>query len=106
MNMCNIHGVLHAFFDELLSFIASDLLPWANCLPCTMYETKQLVMKMELKHEQIHCCLEGHILYEGRVATSGTIQNTNIRCQVERSLLWKITGILAAASNDLRVGNH
>ena len=26
------------------------------------------------------------------------------RCRVERSLLWKITGSLAAAGNDLRVG--
>ena len=26
------------------------------------------------------------------------------RCQVERSLLWEITGSLAAAGNDLRVG--
>ena len=28
------------------------------------------------------------------------------RCRVERSLLWEITGNLAAASNDLRVGNQ
>ena len=27
-------------------------------------------------------------------------------CRVERSLLWKITGILAATNNDLRVGNQ
>ena len=27
------------------------------------------------------------------------------RCRVERSLLWEITGSLAAAGNDLRVGN-
>ena len=27
-------------------------------------------------------------------------------CQVERSLLWEITGSLAAAGNDLRVGNQ
>ena len=26
-------------------------------------------------------------------------------CRVERSLLWEITGSLAAAGNDLRVGN-
>ena len=26
------------------------------------------------------------------------------RCQVERSLLWKTTGSLAAVGNDLRVG--
>ena len=29
-----------------------------------------------------------------------------IRCHVERSLLWEITGSLAAAGNDLRVGNQ
>ena len=28
------------------------------------------------------------------------------RCRVERSLLWEITGSLAAAGNDLRVGNQ
>ena len=28
------------------------------------------------------------------------------RCRVERSLLWKITGSLAAVDNDLRVGNQ
>ena len=28
------------------------------------------------------------------------------QCQVERSLLWEITGILAATDNDLRVGNQ
>ena len=28
------------------------------------------------------------------------------RCQVEKSLLWKITGSLAAAGNDLRVGKQ
>ena len=27
-------------------------------------------------------------------------------CWVERSLLWEITGSLAAAGNDLRVGNQ
>ena len=28
------------------------------------------------------------------------------RCRVERSLLWEITGSLAAAGNDLRVGKE
>ena len=30
----------------------------------------------------------------------------SVRCQVERSLLWEITGSLATTSNDLRVGNQ
>ena len=30
----------------------------------------------------------------------------DVRCRVERSLLWEITGSLAAAGNDLRVGNQ
>ena len=30
----------------------------------------------------------------------------NIRCRVERNLLWEITGSLAAAGNDLRIGNQ
>ena len=29
-----------------------------------------------------------------------------VRYRVERSLLWKISGSLAAAGNDLRVGNQ
>ena len=30
----------------------------------------------------------------------------SLRCRVERSLLWEITGSLAAAGNDLRVGKE
>ena len=33
-------------------------------------------------------------------------RNDGIRCRVERSLLWEITGNLAATGNDLRVGKQ
>lgn len=65
MNMINLYGVPHTFPDELLSFVAIDLLPQSNCLPRTTYETKKVIMKMGLDHQSIHCCTEGHILYEG-----------------------------------------
>ena len=33
-------------------------------------------------------------------------EDGTLRCRVERSLLWEITGSLAAAGNDLRVGKE
>jgi hypothetical protein len=65
INMVNLYGVPHTFLDELLSFIATDLLPQSNCLPRNTYETKKLILKMGLEHQSIHCCPEGHVLYEG-----------------------------------------
>ena len=47
---------------------------------------------------------------EGQSEEDGVEQRTKYqndkRCRVERSLLWEITGNLAAAGNDLRVGNQ
>lgn len=65
MNMVNLYGVPHTFVDELLRFMAIDLLPQSNCLPCNTYEMKKMIMKMGLEHEAIHCCSNGHILYDG-----------------------------------------
>ena len=36
----------------------------------------------------------------------GKNYNRSTRCRVEMSLFWEITGSLAAASNNLRVGNQ
>ena len=41
----------------------------------------------------------------GRTGGRGP-RRTNKRCRVERSLLWEITGSLAATGNDLRVGKQ
>ena len=65
MNMANLYGVSHTFMDKLFSFLASDLLPQSNCLPKNTYETKKMIMKMDLEHESIHCCPHGHVLYKG-----------------------------------------
>ena len=65
MNMVNLYGVPYTFFDELLRFLAADLLPQSNCLPRNMYEMKSVLPKMGLEHQAIHCCPSGHILYHG-----------------------------------------
>ena len=39
-------------------------------------------------------------------AQNGLVESFIKRCRVERSLLWEITGSLAAIDNDLRVGNQ
>jgi hypothetical protein len=65
MNMCTVHRVPNTFLDELLTFLSADLLPRGNNLTRTSYETKRMVMKMDLKHESIHCCRDGHVLFEG-----------------------------------------
>lgn len=65
MNMVNIYGVPYTFLNELLRFLAADLLPQSNCLPRNTYEVKSMLLKMGLEHQSIHCCPSGHILYEG-----------------------------------------
>ena len=65
LNMVNTYGIPYTFLDELLCFLAGDLLPQSNCLPRTTYEMKSMLMKMGLEHVAIHCCSSGHILYKG-----------------------------------------
>jgi len=65
MNMVNLYGVPHTFLDELLSFVATDLLPQSNCLPRNTYETKKMILKMGLEHQAIRCCPDGHVLFKG-----------------------------------------
>jgi hypothetical protein len=64
-SLCSLYSVPHTFLDALLTWIAGDLLPTSNCFPRTSYEVKTMLMKLGLKHKQIHCCPDGHILYEG-----------------------------------------
>jgi len=52
-NMCNLFGVPNTFLDELLLFLARDLVPTSNCLPCNSYKTKRMVMQMGLEHKAI-----------------------------------------------------
>ena len=51
--------------DALLTWIAEDLVPTSNYFPRTSYEVKSMLMKLRLKHRQVHCCPSGHVLYEG-----------------------------------------
>jgi len=64
-SLCSLYSVPHTFMDALLTWIAGDLLPTSNCFPRTSYEVKSMLMKLGLQHKQVHCCPEGHVLYEG-----------------------------------------
>jgi hypothetical protein len=64
-SLCTLYSVPHTFLDALLTWIAGDLLPTSNKFPRTAYEVKSLLMRLGLKHDQIHCCPDGHVLYEG-----------------------------------------
>ena len=64
-SLCTLYSVPHTFFDALLTWIAGDLLPTSNCFPRTSYEVKSMLMKLGLQHKQVHCCPDGHVLYEG-----------------------------------------
>ena len=63
LTMCNLYGVSYSFLDELLRFLWSDILPRDNRLPKTSYECRTLLMRMGLKHEDIPCCPDGHMLF-------------------------------------------
>ena len=64
-SLCTLYSVPHTFVDALLMWIGGDLLPTVNCFPRTSYELKSTLMKFGLNHMQIHCCPNGHVLYEG-----------------------------------------
>jgi hypothetical protein len=85
MNMCNLHGVPNTFLNELLTFLSADLLPRGNNLTWTTYETKRMVMKMGLEHVSIHCCRDGHVLYEGK-------DHQHLEECLKYSLPWYIQG--------------
>lgn len=64
-SLCSLYYVPHIFLNALLTWIAGYLLPTSNWFPRTSYEIKIMLMKLGLKHKQIHCCPDGHVLYEG-----------------------------------------
>ena len=66
-SLCSLYSVPNTFLDALLTWIAGDLLPTSNCFPRASYEVKTMLMKLGLKHKQVHCCPDGHILYEGEL---------------------------------------
>ena len=65
MTLASVYGVSDAFLTAVLTYLAGTLLPRFNYLPRTTYELKTMVRKLGLEHERIHCCPEGHILYDG-----------------------------------------
>ena len=64
--LCSLYSVPHTFVDALLMWIAGDLLPTSNCFPRTSYELRRMLMKVGLKHKQVHSCPDGHVLYESK----------------------------------------
>jgi len=60
ITMCNLFSIPNTFLDELLKFLLQDLLSKLNSLPRTSYEARQMVRKLGLQHEAIHCCPDGH----------------------------------------------
>jgi len=65
MTLCSLFSIPYTFLDELLKFLSQDLLPKSNSLPQTSYEVRRMVLKLGLKHEAIHCCPDGHVLFRG-----------------------------------------
>lgn len=65
ITMCSLFSIPYTFLDELLKFLSQDLLPKSINLPRTSHEARRLVLKLGLKHEAIHCCPDGHVLYRG-----------------------------------------
>ena len=65
LTLVNLYSVSHNFMDALLKYLGEDLLPSSNCLPRSTYDVKRMVLKMGLRHRAVHCCPNGHVLYEG-----------------------------------------
>ena len=63
LTICSVYNIPYSFLDELLRFLAADVLPRGNWLPKTSYECRTLLMKMGLKHNDIDCCPDGHMLF-------------------------------------------
>jgi len=62
--LCSLYLVLYTFICALLTWIVGDLLPTLNCFLRTSYKVKIMLMKLGLQHKHIHCCPNGHVLYE------------------------------------------
>jgi len=63
-SLCTLYSISHTFVDALFKWVARELLPTSNCFPRTSYEMKSVLMKFRLNHRQVHCCPNGHVLYE------------------------------------------
>ena len=80
MNMCTVFRVSNKFTDELLQFLASDLLPQANKLPPSHYEARKMIRKLGLEYNSIHACPNGCVLYkEGNADLSACPQCSKSR---------------------------
>jgi len=64
MNMCTVFRVSNRFTDELLRYLATDLLPQDNKLPQTHYNARQSIRKLGLNYNNIHACPDGCVLFE------------------------------------------
>ena len=65
MTLVSVYGVLDSFLTAIFTYLAGNLLLRSNCLPRTAFELKMMVRKLGLEHKRIHCCPEGHVLFEG-----------------------------------------
>jgi hypothetical protein len=63
LNMAVVHGVTNAYFDELLKYLGTILLPRGNMLPKTHYEAKQLIQRLGLNYDIIDACPSGYVLF-------------------------------------------
>ena len=51
MNMCVLFRVSNKFTDELLQYLATDLLPRGNRMPCNHYEARKMIRKLGLEYK-------------------------------------------------------
>jgi len=63
MNVCQVHGVLDKFVNELLALLHLHLLPRDNYLPSSMYWAKFLTSKVGLRYNNIHACSNRCVLF-------------------------------------------
>ena len=83
--LCSLYSVPNTFVDALLTWMSGDVLPTSNWFPRTAYEVKSVLMKWGLKHRQVHCCPDGHVLYEGENADLRSCPTCNSPRYVECS---------------------
>lgn len=125
MNMCTVFRVSNRFVDELLRFLAADLLPPDNKLPRTHYEARKSINGLGLNYNNIHACPDGCVLYDDenalltscpKCSKSRWVDNTNgVPTKVIRNFplipclkrMWRsieithmLTGYMKHVSND------
>ena len=74
MNICVVFRVSNEFTNELLQFLASDLLPQVNKLPPSHYEARKMIKKLGVEYNSIHACPNGCVLYKGNADLSACPQ--------------------------------